>query len=181
MTEHNITTTNSGCLIRGPEGSVLYKEFEIPLSRCLSLADEIEAVTTAKSFASRGSLDSEGYFVRAFPGYLVLGRNVKFHDRDGHWEALVTHIDYADVPGLVVGLKDRDPLRDLIKCGDCGGGNFAVFHEKSPEDPRVGGQGALGFGGHMILKCQGCGEETKILPTPARLTTEGNACGGWRS
>lgn len=69
--------------------------------------------------------------------------------------------------------------RDQIKCGNCGGAEFTIFHEGPLDATRVGGMGNGEIEGHLVLKCQECSEETRVEPFPARMRAVGNACGGW--
>lgn len=54
-------------------------------------------------------------------------------------------------------------MKDQIKCGDGGAETFTIFHEKKPEDSRMGGTGSGGFEGHLVLRCQGCAGRLSLL------------------
>jgi len=74
-------------------------------------------------------------------------------------------------------------MTDKIMCGGCGNPTFSVEHDGPTGGPRVGGEGAGGFAGWIVLTCTKCRSQTKVVPIPARMAVEGDdkgtACGGW--
>ncbi len=69
-------------------------------------------------------------------------------------------------------------MLDPLKCGNCSGDTFKLKHKKEPEDSRLGGHGAGGIDGHIVVVCVKCKEVSKIKSVP-NIDVDGPLCGGW--
>ena len=66
--------------------------------------------------------------------------------------------------------------KDQLRCGECGGGHFALTHVAPLDACRLGGGGILE--GHIEAVCLKC-KEVSTIKVQASLDVEGSLCGGW--
>lgn len=74
--------------------------------------------------------------------------------------------------------ENRTPIRDLLRCGDCGDDRFSLFHARHDSETRFGGDpGGVDV---IIVRCLGCNDETTLGPKPSKIVSDGNLVGGWK-
>lgn len=69
-------------------------------------------------------------------------------------------------------------VTDPLKCGECGGTKFTLFHVAPRGAVRIGGDPQPK--GHIETVCLKCSNRS-VISVQATLTVEGNLCGGWRA